>query len=100
MDESPSQPEPHSQLSERDKDKNAKKDKCPSETPSTPKQRRKSIKIAESKLDVLPPEHAQALFTVSMMEEAVFVLVTNLRATKRMWSQVARDFVEIPDGPT
>ena len=67
---------------------------------ATPKQRRKSILVAESKLEVLPPEQAQALFTVSMMEEAVNVLVTNLRATKRMWSQAAGDFVEIPDGPT
>ena len=64
------------------------------------KHRRKSIQIAESKLEVLPPEKAQALFTVSMMEEAVNVLVANLRATKRMWSQAAGDFVEIPDGPT
>jgi len=67
---------------------------------ATPKQRRKSILVAESKLEVLPPEKAQALFTVSMMEEAVKVLVANLRATKRMWSQSAGDFVEIPDGPT
>ena len=34
------------------------------------------------------------------MEEAVNVLVANLRATKRMWSQAAGDFVKIPDGPT
>jgi hypothetical protein len=65
-----------------------------------PKKRRKNIQMAESKLEVLPPGKAQALFTVSMMEEAVKVLVTNLRATKRMWSQAARDFVEIADGPT
>ena len=65
-----------------------------------PKKRRKSIKVAESKLEVLPPERAQALFTIPMMEEAVNVLVKNLRATKRMWSQAAGDFVEIPDGPT
>ena len=67
---------------------------------ATPKQCQKSIQKAESKLEVLPPEKAQALFTVSMMEEAVKVLVANLRATKRMWSQAAGDFVEIPDGPT
>lgn len=67
---------------------------------ATPKQRRKSIQVTESKLEVLPPEKAKALFTVSMMEEAVKVLVANLRATKRMWSQAAGDFVEIPDGPT
>jgi len=67
---------------------------------ATPQKRRKSIQIAESKLEVLPPEKAQALFTIPMMEEAVNVLVTNLRATKRMWSQAAGDFVEIPDGPT
>ena len=70
------------------------------EISATPKKRRKSIQVAESKLEVLPPEQAQALFTVSMMEEAVRVLVANLRATKRMWSQAAGDFVEIPDGPT
>jgi hypothetical protein len=67
---------------------------------ATPKKRRKSIRVAESKLEVLPPEKAQALFTVAMMEEAVSVLHANLRATKRMWSQAAGDFVEIPDGPT
>jgi hypothetical protein len=67
---------------------------------ATPKKRRKSVQVAGSKLEVLPPEKAQALFTVPMMEEAVNVLVTNLRATKRMWSQAAGDFVEIPDGPT
>jgi len=67
---------------------------------ATRKKRRKSIQIAESKLEVLPPEKAQALFTIAMMEEAVNVLVTNLRATKRIWSQAERDFVEIPDGPT
>ena len=69
-------------------------------TPATPKQCRKCLEKAESKVEVLPPEKAQALFTVSMMEEAVNVLVVNLRATKRMWSQAAGDFVEIPDGPT
>jgi hypothetical protein len=67
---------------------------------ATPKKRRKSIRVAESKLEVLPPEKAQALFTIPMMEEAVNVLITNLRATKRMWSQAERDFIEIPDGPT
>ena len=69
-------------------------------TPATPKQNRKTIQVAESKLEVLPPEKAQALFTVPMMEEAVTVLVANLRATKRMWSQAAGDFVPIADGPT
>jgi hypothetical protein len=67
---------------------------------ATPKQRRKSLQEAESKLEVLPPEKAQALFTVSMMEKAVKVLEKNLDAKKRMWSQAEGDFVEIPDGPT
>ena len=67
---------------------------------ATPKQCQKSIQKAESKLEVLPPEKAQALFTVSMMEDAVKVLVANLRATKRMWSQAEGDFIPIPDGPT
>ncbi len=66
----------------------------------TPNPGKKSIQIAESKLAVLPPGQAQALFSTSMMEEAVSVLFKNLRATKRMWSQAARDFIEVPDCAT
>jgi hypothetical protein len=69
-------------------------------TPRTSKRGTKSIQLAESKLAVLPPSQAQALFSATMMEEAASVLFKNLKATKRMWSQAARDFVEVPDGAT